>query len=118
MFREKLKELTERVPGANAALIMGLDGISVDKYAGEGAINLEALSAEYLSMIKNSGETVTDLGAGDVKEFNLVTDELIAIIMSVTPEYFVVLALLPSGSFGRARYELKKASFQLASELS
>ena len=117
MFRDELKKLTERVPGAQGALIMGLDGITVDKFE-PGDLNLDALSAEYLSLVKQTAETNEELGIGRVQEMNFITDRLVAILMSITHEYFLVLALPPNGNFGRARYETRKSTLGLADELS
>ena len=57
MFKEELKALTEQVPGAQGALIMGLDGIAVDRFSRDDTVNLEALAAEYLSLVKKLRET-------------------------------------------------------------
>jgi predicted regulator of Ras-like GTPase activity (Roadblock/LC7/MglB family) len=118
MFKEELRDLTQRTPGARGALIMGLDGISVEKFvAGEG-INLEVFSAEYLSLVKKTLDTNRELGLGRVKELTVFTEAMIAIIEAVTAEYFIVFALPPDGNFGRARYEIHKSALRLARELS
>jgi predicted regulator of Ras-like GTPase activity (Roadblock/LC7/MglB family) len=118
MFRQALKELTARIPGAKGALIMGLDGIAVEKFTSGDGINLEAFSAEYLSLVKKTVETNQELGIGRIQELTVFTDSLIAIIKAVTPEYFLVFALPPQGYFGQARFELRKAVLRLAKELS
>lgn len=118
MFREELQHLTERVPGAHGALIMGLDGIAVDKFTTQNGVNLEVLSAEYMSMVKKTAETNADLGIGSVAELSISTPDLLAILMAVTPEYFLIFALKPTGNSGRARYEARKSSLRLAKELS
>ena len=113
MFREELKSLTERVPGARGALIMGLDGIAVDRFLVEDEGNLETLGAEYLSVVKKFAETHEELGIGRIQELSMVTESLFAVFMSVTEEYFLVVAVPPNGNLGRARYEARKSSLRL-----
>lgn len=118
MFRAELQDLTHRTPGARGALIMGLDGIAVDKYLASEGINLEVFSAEYLSLLKKTLDTNRELGLGQLRELTVFTDHLIAIIQAVTTEYFIVFALPPEGNFGRARFEIRKSALRLAKELS
>ena len=118
MFREELKSLTARVPGAKSALIMGMDGISVDQHAVDKSLNLEALSAEYLSMVKKAAETNRELGIGPLVELSLFTESVVAVLLAVTEEYFLVLAVPPNGNYGRARYEVRKSALLLAKELT
>ena len=118
MFKEELQRLTSRVPGARGALIMGLDGIAVDKYLAAEGVNLEVFSAEYLSLVKKAIETNRELGIGSVNEMSIFTDSMTAIIKAVTPEYFLVFSLVPRGNFGQARFELTKSALRLAKEFA
>ena len=81
-------------------------------------LNLEAFSAEYLSLLKKTFETNRELGLGRVQELTVFTENLIAIIKAVTNEYYMVFALPPHGNFGQARFELRKSVLRLAKELS
>ena len=118
MFKEELQDLTARTPGARGAILMGLDGIPVERYQPADGINLEAFSAEYLSLLKKTFETNRELGLGRVQELTVFTENMIAIIKAVTPEYYIVFALPPQGNFGQARFELRKSVLRLAKELS
>jgi len=118
MFKQELKSLTERIPGANGALIMGLDGITVERFSSDDLVNLEALSAEYLSLVKKSVEMNQEFGIGRIQELSVTTARLTAVFMAVTEEYFLVLTVAANGGIGRARYELRKSALRLAGELS
>ena len=119
MFKEQLSELVSRIDGARGALIMGIDGIAVEKYNIEGDdLNLEAFAAEYLGLLKRTFETNNDLGVGTVKELTVFAEQLVAIIKLVTSEYYLIFALPPDGNFGRARFEMRKAMLSLERELS
>ena len=117
MFKQELKSLTGKIPGAVGAILMGLDGISVEKYVIDKKINLEAFSAEYLSLVKRTFETNRELGVGRVDELTVFAENLTALIKAVTPEYFIVCALTAGSIAGRARYEMKKSTLRLAKEL-
>lgn len=117
MFKEPLKQLVAAIDGAHGVIIMGLDGIPVDKYVADDKLNLEAFAAEYMSLIKRTTETNRELGVGTIQELTVFADRIIAIIKAITPEYFLVFALRPDGNFGRARFEMRKTGLALEREL-
>jgi predicted regulator of Ras-like GTPase activity (Roadblock/LC7/MglB family) len=53
-----------------------------------------------------------------LEELIVSTDQRIAAIRMITPEYFVFMLLKRDGNLGRARFELKKAKFALAKEFA
>jgi predicted regulator of Ras-like GTPase activity (Roadblock/LC7/MglB family) len=118
MFKEQLRKLVDQIDHARGAVIMGMDGLAVEKVGSEDGLNLEALAAEYVSIIKRAVETNQDLGVGSIHEMTVFTDSVVAILKAVTPEYFLVCALTPDGNFGRARFEMRKSMFALERELS
>jgi predicted regulator of Ras-like GTPase activity (Roadblock/LC7/MglB family) len=117
MFREVLTSIIERVEGAVAASIVGLDGIAIDSINRDG-IPLEILAAELGGFVKSIRVANTDLDTGEVLQFSLVTEKSITFLSLVTPEYFILLVLTPDGNYGRARFELAKAKLQLRDELT
>ena len=116
MFRRILAALRDHVEGALAASLIGLDGIAVETVGGE-AVPLEVMGAEFGGFVKSIRNVKTELNAGDVLQFSLVTEKYIAILSAVTPEYFILLVLEPNGNYGRARFELAKAKHALRDEL-
>ncbi len=116
MFKEALAGLKERVEGALAASLIGLDGIAVET-VGDGAVPLETLGAEFGGFIKSIRHTNTELNTGEVLQFSLVTERYITFLSAVTPEYYILLVLSPDGNYGRARFELSKAKSLLRDEL-
>ena len=97
---------------------MGLDGIAVDKLMSDHTLNIEALAAEYLSTVKKLIEANLEHRVGQIEELNVITDSIVAVVMAITKEYFLVLALPPNGNFGLARYQLRKCVLRLVGELS
>jgi predicted regulator of Ras-like GTPase activity (Roadblock/LC7/MglB family) len=116
VFRDVLTGLRERIEGAVAASLIGLDGIAVETVGGHG-VPLDILGAEFGGFVKSIRHANTELDTGDVLQFALVTEKYITFLSEVTPEYYILLVLQPDGNYGRARFELSKAKFLLRDEL-
>lgn len=122
-FREHLEAVVNAVDGSVACSVMGFDGIAVDTYQpesrAEAAATLELNNAlvEYgnlLGQIKNTAQT---LKAGAISEFSVNSENLLTIMRMVNLDYYVVLAMLPAGNYGKGRYALRLAAPRLAKEL-
>lgn len=116
MFRQVLSGLRERVEGAIAVSLIGLDGIAVET-VGAGQVPLDVLGAEFGGFVKSLRNANTELNTGDVLQFALVTERYITFLSEVTPEYYILLVMQPDGNYGRARFELAKAKHALRDEL-
>jgi len=53
-----------------------------------------------------------------VQQFTVVAERMSFVVSRVPGGYFLLLALTPSGSLGRARFELRRASLILEEELA
>lgn len=120
MFKAALEAIIENTDGAIGALIMGTDGIAVEKVMRPEAdeANLDVAATEFTSLVRNAQRAGNDTGLGGVRELSVTLDSATVIMRLFSREYFVVLALKPEGNFGRGRYELRKAELQLAREFS
>lgn len=116
MFNDVLAALRDRVDGALAVSLIGLDGIPIASLNG-GGVPLDVFGAEFGGFIKQIRPN-SELDTGDIRQFSLVTDKYITFLSAVTPEYFVLLVLNADGNYGRARFELAKARELLRDELS
>jgi len=118
VFSGLLQQMVGRIDGAEAAIIMGLDGIIVER-AGRGARgDLDLIAAEYTTLLRNSMRTSSDTGLGDLQELIVVTDQIALMIKLLNPDYFVLIALGPGSNLGRARFELRKAQLMLEHEFA
>lgn len=118
MFKQMLETIVERTEGSLGALIMGIDGIAVErtlKQSGQEA-NLDVAAAEFTSLVRNAQRAGKDTGLGNLHELVISLDDAVVLMRLLGPEYFVVLAISPEGNLGRARFELRKAELQMASE--
>lgn len=120
MFKDILETVIERTDGSLGALIMGLDGIAVErslKEAGHEA-NLDVAAAEFTSLVRNAQRAGKDTGLGGLHELVISLDDAILLIRLLGRDYFVVLAIRPEGNLGRARFELRKAELQMSGEFA
>ena len=115
-FTETLRQVAARVPEAQMLLVMATDGIPVAKLVLRPDPNLEAVAAEYTALLRASVSAASDTGLGDLHELCVVTDRMTALLVAITPEYFLFAALGPGALAGRARYALRVAGIALQPE--
>ena len=120
MFKETLEAMVEKTDGSLGALIMGTDGLSVEKFfnADGMAANLDVAAAEFTSLVRSARRSAGDLDLGDLRELVITLEKVSFAMRLLSNEYFAVLALKPDGNLGRARYELRKAELVLANEFA
>jgi predicted regulator of Ras-like GTPase activity (Roadblock/LC7/MglB family) len=120
MFKEALQTMVENTDGSLGALIMGADGLSVEKYFNDDGVsaNLDAAAAEFTSLVRTAGKSAGELDLGDLREVVVSVGRLTVVMRLFNKNYFAVLALKPDGNLGRGRYELRKAELVLASQFS
>lgn len=115
MFKEVLSGIKDRVEGALAVSLIGLDGIAVETI-NDNQVPLDVFGAEFGGFVK-SVRPNAELNTGEVLQFALVTEKYITFLSAVTTEYFVLLVMRPDGNYGRARFELARAKHLLRDEL-
>jgi len=120
MFKETLQTIVEKTDGSLGALIMGLDGLSVEKFFTQdgSAANLDVAAAELTSLIRSASRAGNDLDLGELHELVVKHEKATFVMRFFGKEYFAVLALAPDGNIGRGRYELRKAELTLAEEFA
>ena len=122
-FLSHLQSIVGQVDGAIACSVMGFDGIAIETHQATGAADqvasLELTTAwvEYgniLTQLKIAAET---LKTGSIAEVSVNSEHLITLMRMVSPEYFLVLGLKPTGNYGKARYVLRITAPKVKSEL-
>src|ERR1700722_4959989 len=118
-FQEALQEICGQVSGAVAASVMGYDGIEVQTgeadTSGLGAdVSISAAMVEYSNIFGQVRAAATQLQAGDASELAIRTDKMVAVGRSLNSDYFVVVALVPEGNVGKARYLLRVRAGMIA----
>ena len=120
MFKETLQSIVEKTDGSLGALIMGADGLSVEKFFSQEGVdaNLDVAAAEFTSLVRNASRSGKDLDLGELRELVVALGKVTLAMRLFNKDYFAVLALKPEGNLGRGRYELRKAELQLAKEFA
>ena len=120
MFKEALQAIVEKTDGSLGALIMGADGLSVEKFFSEEGVaeNLDVAAAEFTSLVRSARRSGKDLDLGELRELVVALGKVTFLMRLFNQDYFVVLAIKPEGNLGRGRYELRKAELLLASEFA
>ena len=117
MFGDILGNAVNKVQGANAAVLMGFDGILVDMYTGEQKVDIESMGMEFSVLLREVRNAAELLNAGDANEMTIRTDRLLAVLRVVNQDYFIAMALAPSGNIGKARYTLRTLAPTILSEM-
>ena len=120
MFKETLQRLIDRTEGATGALIMGMDGIAVERvFLPEGDdANIDVAATEITSLVRGALRAGANTGLGTLNELVVNYERVRILARMFSTEYFVVLALRPDGNLGRGRFELRKAELLLAREFA
>jgi predicted regulator of Ras-like GTPase activity (Roadblock/LC7/MglB family) len=118
MFKEALQDLLRGLPGARSATVMGFDGIAIDSVDVDGATGQEQSAAiEVAAVASQLRRAAEGLGAGDVQEVALETDQQVTLLRPLTTEYLLAVTVGKDGYVGQARYRMRVAAPKLAAEL-
>jgi predicted regulator of Ras-like GTPase activity (Roadblock/LC7/MglB family) len=122
MFAEHLKSIVQQVDGAIACSVMGFDGIAVeteprDLPESAAELDLQAAWVEFANLMSQAKNTAETLKTGKVAELSINSEKVITLLRMVNQDYFLVLGLLPTGNYGKARYVLRVTAPKVAKEL-
>lgn len=118
-LRDTLTGIVNNVEGGLAAIIMAYDGIPIDEaVVVQTEFDLQSLSVEYATLIKDIRRTVEVLKVGDLEEVSITTGQVCVIIRVLSEELFVVLIMAKDGNVGMGRYQLRIKSAEMAQELA
>ena len=119
MFQESLREVVDRTEGGIAGLVMGFDGIAVESYAtADSELNVENIGMEYSVVLTQIKQAAEMLQLGQTNEVTVHAENMTTVIRLLTDEYFVAIAIEPTGNLGKARYLLRIQAPQIIDGLS
>src|SRR5512137_1021589 len=106
-FIDILKEVVNGTDGALGALVVGVDGISVEEYSLDKELDLQSMTVEYATLLKEieRGSQASQLGS--TKEVTVLADKAMILLRRLNEEYFMVLIIRPDGNFGKGRFLLR-----------
>ncbi|HVS03567.1 MAG TPA: hypothetical protein VMT16_12410 [Thermoanaerobaculia bacterium] len=117
MFLERLSEISGRIDGAVALSLVAGDGIPVESVSSDPELDLEALSAELIAQVRGISNDHQELRVGPVRHFAVSTDQLTLMVSAVGEGYYLLLVLRDPASYGRARFELRRAQLLFEDDL-
>ncbi|HEY2735493.1 MAG TPA: hypothetical protein VGI70_15965 [Polyangiales bacterium] len=119
MFKSILREVVENTDGALASILMGFDGITVDSYTGaRAAVDMETVGSEYSQVLMQIKQAAQMLEMGTAKEVAVQAENMITVMRMLNDEYFVALAIEPTGNVGKARFLLRMQAGKLLENLA
>lgn len=113
----RLNVLLDRIDGALAVSLVAADGIAVATANRDGAFDLEALAAELLTQVRAISDEQRDLAVGEVDQYSVTTDRFTILIGRLQAGYYLLLVLRRAGSYGRARFEMRRARLLFEDDL-
>jgi predicted regulator of Ras-like GTPase activity (Roadblock/LC7/MglB family) len=118
VFKEQLQKVVDVVGDGYGAVIMGLDGIAVESYSrDQGGFDINIIVMEFsyiLTQVKKAAET---LRVGGMQELVLKAEQLILVVRMINDEYFLAVALHPTGNLGKCRFLMRLIAPKLLSAL-
>ena len=114
-FKEVLNKVG-RLKGVRGVVVIGDDGIIVERNSVDPGFDMELASVEYVGSCRDIQRAMESLESGELEEVTVLTEKNKLLLRTISPGYFLVIILGPEGSLGRGRFELKRATYELAPE--
>ncbi len=106
-FADILKQVVSDTDGAIGALIVGIDGIPVEEYCSAPDLDLQSMTVEYSTLLKEIEKGSQAAQLGTTKEVTVLADKAMIMLRRLNDEYFMVLIIKPDGNFGKGRFLLR-----------
>lgn len=120
MFRESLRRLVEETQGGVAGLLMGFDGITVESYALDPkskSLDIQTVGMEFSFILTQVRKAIETLDAGTIEEVTIRTERMTLLIRVLSKDYFVALAVTPTGNSAKGRFLLRVTAPKIQAEL-
>lgn len=124
---ELLTTAVEKVPGAVAISLLGVDGVAVETINGPkllprddgtlGPESSEAWEVELADLMLTAQRSARSLRWGTVDNVTMEAEAVTFLTRMITPDYFLLLVMEKEGNMGRARFELRRVGATLAESL-
>ena len=118
MFLDQLSRISNRIDGALALSLVAKDGIPVESVSSDPDLDLEVLAAELIAQVRVISDDHRELNVGEVRQLAVSTDRFTLMVANVAEGYYLLLVLSDSSSYGRARFELRRARLLFEPDLT
>ena len=107
MLRESLQKIVDACEGAVAAVVMGLDGVTLESVTRDPGTDVPAISRDLSVVLPEVRKAAEVLDVGALEEITLRSEKLAFIICILDADRFCGLALQPEGNFGKGRFLMR-----------
>lgn len=116
-YHEYVKQVVLEVPGAIAASIAGVDGISLAGYSQVPDFDFGLVDAELASMHRTSQKASRGMTAGEVGEVVVVCANATFIVHPIGDEFYLSITLKSEKGLGMARVVARRMAGELKQAL-
>lgn len=116
VFTEVLEEVSEKIDDCIGVVVMGMDGIPIERSILDSSQNFDLLATEATTLLRATRQSSEELGAGALKEFIFMTERMTVIAIAITEDYVLLAALRSGSNYGKARFLMKRAALRLVGE--
>lgn len=110
--------MVEHTQGGIAGLLMGFDGIPVETFTVEGKkLDIQTVGMEFTHIIAQVRKAIDGIDAGTTEEVTIRTDRMTLLIRVLSKDYFLALAVSPTGLASKGRYLLRVHAPKFQAEL-
>lgn len=109
MFQERLEQIAGRINDVRLIALVAADGIPVEVHRTDEGVDVDVLAAELLTQVRSVSDNHGDLAMGRVRQLTIDTGEQTLLVGALAADYYLLVVLGPRASFGRARFELRRA---------
>lgn len=101
---------------------MGFDGITVESYSTSEAaktkqLDIQTVGMEFSYILTQVKKAIDALDAGTTEEVTVRTEKLTLLIRVLSKDYFVALAVMPTGNAAKGRFLLRVTAPKIQAEL-
>jgi predicted regulator of Ras-like GTPase activity (Roadblock/LC7/MglB family) len=116
VFSEVLQEVSSKVEGSIGYVVMGMDGIPIERLIADRKHNFDMIATESTTLLRTTQQASEELGAGPLRELSFATAEFTVLAVAITDEYILLGALSKGSNYGKARFYMKRAALRLEKE--
>jgi predicted regulator of Ras-like GTPase activity (Roadblock/LC7/MglB family) len=116
VFSEVLQDVSSRVEGSIGYVVMGMDGIPIERLIADRKHNFDMIATESTTLLRTTQQASEELGAGPLQELSFATGEFTVLAVAITDEYVLLGALSKGSNYGKARFYMKRAAMRLEKE--
>jgi len=122
-MQETLEKIVRTTPGAQAVVLMGLDGIAVEQFIlpdseADGLPDIESMAMEFSFRFIELRNAAASLEMGEISDLTIRAAKGALLVRFLSEEYFVAVLLTDPRYFGKGRWVLRSLGSSLAADLN